>query len=203
MKIKYRLYFSSLICASLLSCLATGAETKGNDGKLSSPFSEKLAGFDGNEEREAAFLALMTKHHRDGIKMGELVPERAKSEKLKEMVRKSDAQQKKEIEQMTTWLKQWHQKAPDEYKKPEEAEKKMDKDIAELKEVMGEEFDKLFTEKFARHHVGSIEMSRLVLDKAEHDEVKELARKLIESQTKQRKELLEMHERKESKTEEN
>jgi uncharacterized protein (DUF305 family) len=128
--------------------------------------------------------------------MAELVPGRGKSEKLKDFASTSAADQKEEIAQMTKWLKQWHQKTPDEFKKPPDAIDQMQKDLMELKEVKGDAFDKLFAKKMAHHHLGAIEMSQLIVDHAKHGQVKALAKKIIETQRKERQELLDLQERK-------
>lgn len=93
---------------------------------------------------------------------------------------------------MTGWLKQWHNKAPDAHKMPAESMKMMQDHMSQLKSAQGEEFDKMFAKLMAHHHEGGISMARLAVEKAQHKEVKDMAKKMISSQTEEREQLLKM-----------
>lgn len=155
------------------------------------PMTAQIAPLSG-AKFEVGFLANMIHHHQSGVDMAKLAVERAQSDRLKEMARKMIADQQKEIDQMTGWLKEWHQQSPQDHKMPEESMAMMKKDMAELEGKKGEEFDKDFAKKMAHHHVGAIAMSKLVPEKTERKELRELAGKIAEMQAKERKELLEM-----------
>jgi uncharacterized protein (DUF305 family) len=66
----------------------------------------------------------------------------------------------------------------------------MERDMAALQAADGKEFDKLFASKMAHHHMGAIEMSKAAVEKAEHQEVKDLAKKIISTQSEEREKLL-------------
>ena len=193
----------ALLIAALAPSTGFAADKKKESAEHAShkdPMTEHISKLSG-AEFETAFLAMMIHHHEGGIKMAKLVPERSKSAELEKMAAKMIEDQQKEIAQMTPWLQQWHKQSPQDNKMPEESMKMMAKDMAELEAAKGEEFDKLFTKKMAHHHMGAIQMSRLAEDKAQHDEVKELAQKIIKMQTEERQKLLGMHEQKEGKAE--
>lgn len=158
---------------------------------MKDPMSAELAKMSGTEF-EAAYLAMMIQHHQDGVKMAAMVPGKAKSDKLKQMARKLAADQQKEIGQMTGWLKQWHSKLPDDHKMPAASMKMMKDDMKELNAAQGEEFDTKWAKSMAHHHEGAIGMAQLAVDKAEHKEVKDMAKKIISTQKEERQELLKM-----------
>jgi uncharacterized protein (DUF305 family) len=155
------------------------------------PMSAEIAKMSG-AEFEAAYLTMMIHHHQDGVKMAEMVPSKAKSDKLKQMAKKIAADQQKEIGQMTGWLKQWHTKSPGDHKMPAESMKMMKDHMSELNAAQGEEFDKKWAKLMAHHHEGAISMAQLAVDKAQHQEVKDMAKTIISSQKKERQELLKM-----------
>ena len=179
----------ALLVTAILPIAALAANESKSAGK--DPMSAELSKWNG-AEFEAAYLAMMIHHHQDGVKMAEMVPNKAKSDKLKQMGKKIVADQEKEIGQMTGWLKQWHNKAPDAHKMPAESMKMMQDHMSQLQNAQGEEFDKTFAKLMAQHHEGAISMAQLAEDKAQHKEVKDMAKKIISSQTEERQQLLKM-----------
>lgn len=174
----------TLTLSAFISSQAFAADMK-------DPMSTELAKMSG-ADFEAAYLAMMIHHHQDGVKMAEMVPNKAKSDKLKQMAKEIGADQQKEIGQMTGWLKQWHGKSPDDYKMPAESMKMMKDHMGELDAAQGEEFDKKWAKLMAHHHEGAIAMAQLATEKAPHKEVKDMAKKIISTQKKERQQLLKM-----------
>ena len=172
----------ALILSAFVSSYALAADTK-------DPMLAELGKMSG-AEFEAAYLAMMIQHHQDGVKMAEMVPGKAKSDKLNEMAKKIATDQQKEIGQMTGWLKQWHNKLPNDHKMPAESMKMMNDQMSELNAAQGDEFDKKWAKMMAMHHESAISMAQLAVDKAEHKEVKEMAKKIISTQKEERQELL-------------
>lgn len=70
---------------------------------------KKLQASEG-EEFDQAFLKAMTKHHRDGMAMAKLVPEKSKRTELVSAAKKMVSDQNREVEQMATWKKSWFAK---------------------------------------------------------------------------------------------
>lgn len=139
---------------------------------------------------EAAYLGMMILHHQAGAPMWALAREKTTTGEIKALEKKTTPKERREIQEMTNWLKEWHQKTPQDFKEPSESKAMMEKDMTELRAASGAEFDKLFAAKMARHHMGAIQMGNLGAEKAPHDEVKKSARLIVESQTKDRKQLL-------------
>lgn len=156
-------------------------------GPMASMIAEKTG-----PEFEAAFLAMMIHHHKGGEPMWQLAKSKSENETILALQKKTLTNEAKEIEQMTSWLKEWHKKTPDDFKEPEESKEMMAKDMNELAAVKGHEFDALFSKKMAHHHMMAIEMADMAAKKSEHAEVKEFAQKLAEMQSKDKEKLLEI-----------
>lgn len=177
-----------LTLASLAS-FAIAAENDKHAEHKKSPMAAMIADKSG-ADFEAPYLGMMIHHHKSGGPMWALARENATSDEIKALEKKTTPKEQKEIEEMTVWLKQWHNKSPEDFKVPEQSTQMMEKDMAELRAASGKEFDKLFGKKMAHHHMGAIEMAKLAEEKAQHAEVKSAASKIVESQQADRKKLL-------------
>lgn len=153
-----------------------------------SPMAAMIADKSG-PEFEAAFLAMMIHHHKGGAPMWNLAAQKSKNETILSLQKKTVPKEEKEIEQMRSWLKEWHNKTPEDFKEPEESKKMMEKDMAELQAASGKEFDALFAKKMAHHHMGAIEMADMAAQKAAHAEVKQLAQEISKAQSSDKERL--------------
>jgi uncharacterized protein (DUF305 family) len=56
---------------------------------------------------------------------------------------------------------------------------------ASLQNKSGDEFDKAFISEMIIHHQGAVDMAELALEDAKHQEIKDLARNIIDAQNKE------------------
>jgi len=180
----------TILCLAAVAISAVSSDKK-HEKMNRFPMAAMIAEKSG-ADFEAEFLALMIHHHMGGEPMWMLAREKSKNDSILAMEKKITPKEKKEVEQMTGWLKTWHGKTPQDFKEPEDSKKMMETDMAALKAAGEKEFDTLFAEKMAHHHMGAIEMGKLADNKAEHAEVKAFAKSLVEAQTKEREKLLEI-----------
>jgi uncharacterized protein (DUF305 family) len=94
--------------------------------------------------------------------------------------------QKKEKAQMTQWLQQWHSQKPGPMDMSDPSMKKSMGDLAKLKQVKGNEFDKLFAKSMSEHHAQGLATAKLAQQKAEHDQLKRLAGKMVKDQQEEK-----------------
>jgi len=132
---------------------------------------------------ESMFLKEMIHHHQSAIEMAELAMSNTKRAELNKMGGDIIAAQKAEIEQMTGWLKKDGESAGSMEQMP--GMEKMMKEMEGLKKAKDAEFDKMFLTMMSEHHKGAVEMSKLVADRTERAELKELASKIIKDQTRE------------------
>lgn len=174
-----------IVCLALTSSILPAEEMKGHD-----PMTMQLKERSG-AEFEKEYLQMMIEHHKGGVKMAQLVPQKTKRPELKELSGKIIAAQQEEIQKMTGWLKTWHQSEPNPAVEPEASKKMMQEHMAMLEKAEGDEFDKVFLEMMSMHHKGAMHMSRLVDEKTDRAELKEFAKKIDDDQSKEIKQMQE------------
>ncbi len=172
--------------AVLAALVALTAGLTAGAGAVASPAGQSLAA---KAPFDRAFIDAMVPHHRSAIEMVRVARRYGLSEPVLISVgRDIVASQNKEIGQMLTWRKRWYGSAkvdPDgamELGLSEHA-MGMDHDLGELRRAA--DVNKVFAQMMIPHHQGAIRMARLALKRAQHAEVKTLARAIITSQQRE------------------
>ena len=147
------------------------------------------------------FIDMMLGHHRQGIAMGRMAERKGSTPALRAFAKKTADEQEKELLELKKHRDHWYAGAPEMdhsqmmaqmHQKPGmsgHANMDMQGDIAKLQAATGKAFDRLFLEMMIPHHQMAIDMSKEAVTKAEHAEIKEMARLGI---IKQQKEIAEM-----------
>jgi uncharacterized protein (DUF305 family) len=155
----------------------------GREGKSQpDPMTASLRPLKG-KEFEVMFLKDMIHHHQSAVDMAELAISNTKRAELNKMGRDIISAQKAEIDQMTGWLKGYGESAGSMEQMP--GMEKMMNEMEDLKKAKDAEFDKMFLTMMIKHHKGAIMMSKLVSDRTDRAELKQLANKIIKDQTKE------------------
>lgn len=152
----------------------------GHAAMQSSPSAEK-APFD------LQFLDTMSAHHQMAIEMAQLAERQASHDELKQMAKKVIDDQQKEIAQMQEWKKQWYADKGDalNMKMPGMPESMKGMSMDKLHSASGEAFDAMFINSMSHHHQQAIKMAQGATSKAQHKEVKDLAKKIVDEQKKE------------------
>ena len=160
-----------------------------------------LAGCGGEDERsdtsatpmgaafDRAFIDAMVPHHESAIEMARAAKEAGLSQP--DLVKVADdilATQQQEIDRMKEWRGEWFGSSEIE---PEgaaalgmsESEMGMQHDADML--MNSGDVDMDFAQMMITHHQGAIEMAKLAEDRAEHDELKQLADDIVEAQERE------------------
>jgi uncharacterized protein (DUF305 family) len=142
---------------------------------------------DESQPYDLRFIDEMTIHHRMAIMSSEHMisdSERPELRKLADNIQKSQSEQ---IDQMQEWRQRWYPNTGPAYGVPAGM---MDAGMMErmmggsMQQVMGgSAADEMFLRMMIPHHEQAIEMSEQALDEAEHPEIKELAKKIIDEQS--------------------
>lgn len=142
------------------------------------------------------FLDTMSMHHTRGIQMAELAQENATHDELKQMAKKMIDEQQDDIKKMQAMKEQWYAGKGDAMNMQmpgmKESLKSHDKNMEKLKAAEGEQLDTMFVSMMSKHHTDGMKMTNNALKKAEHQEVKEMARKIADSQKKDNAEMAAM-----------
>lgn len=126
---------------------------------------------------DAMFIDSMIEHHQGAIGMAELALDQAEREELRTLAEAIIATQTAEIEQLQAWRSAWY---PD--LAPTGGMQMAMGDML-IREDASVPFDQRFMEAMISHHEGAIHMAELVLDQAEHEEIRTLAEAIIAAQT--------------------
>ena len=139
------------------------------------------------------FAMMMKHHHQDGIKMARYETENGKSEELKAMAKKMIDDMQKDIDSLNAFLKE-HDVAIRDTKFEQHMQAAMDTMMAGTKNAgLTGNVDHDFAVLMAVHHQGAIEMSKGELQHGQHARMKTMANKIIESNTKEKKQLEAWH----------
>ncbi|MBA2413902.1 MAG: DUF305 domain-containing protein [Burkholderiaceae bacterium] len=171
--------FSACIALSLLFAVGSAAraqhEKHGKDAMTQS--LEPLKG----KEFEVTFLKDMIHHHQSAVEMAKLIPVNTKRPELIKLGQQITSSQKGEIEQMTGWLKSWHNETPGSMDKVPGMDKMM-AEIKPLEKAQDAVFDRMFLQMMIPHHEGAVSMSELVEKRSERPELRKLAQKITKDQ---------------------
>ena len=145
------------------------------------------------------FIDMMIMHHEEGIEMSELAKTKAVSAKVKAFATKTAADQQKDTEELKMHRNHWYAGKPMMDHAMMESmmqsmhpgmSMNMEETRRQLRATTGAAFDRLFLDTMIHHHQMAIDMSKAAVTKAEHAEIKDMARKTI---TKQTAEIAEMN----------
>lgn len=133
------------------------------------------------------FLDTMIAHHQGAVDMSKPALEKAEHAELKEFARNIIADQEREITQMKQWREQWYAGKPQAMNMDMRGMKASMEgmDMNKLNAAMGKTYDMMFLEMMVPHHQGAVTMSEEALQRAEHAELKQLARQIIASQERE------------------
>ncbi|MDI6795805.1 MAG: DUF305 domain-containing protein [Desulfatibacillaceae bacterium] len=130
-------------------------------------------------DSELEFLVEMIPHHQEAVDSASIILKASKRKELRSFAREIMKVQAREIAMMKQWLDQWYPESEKQsaYKPMMRQLKGLPKDRAEI----------VFIEDMIEHHLAAVEMAREVLDKglARHDEVADLARQIVKTQTQE------------------
>jgi uncharacterized protein (DUF305 family) len=164
-----------IIAALALSPASAGAAPAAQSGDDVS----RLAALSG-EQFEMEFMNLMIQHHSMAVEMANDVVQRGQHQELKDTAQNIIRDQNREIEEMKGWLQQWYNA---QYQPGMMHDTQAAQDMSMMHGLSGDELDKMFLSSMRKHHLGAIEMAKLVPDRAVHDELKQMAQNVISSQS--------------------
>jgi uncharacterized protein (DUF305 family) len=145
----------------------------------------------GNVPFDLAFIDSMVPHHRSAISMAKAAQNAGLAQaELVEIAGDIVTSQQKEIDQMLDWREQWYGSRTVEPMNADtlamsDAEMGMmghgmEGDIAHANDV-----DAAFADAMIPHHQGAIAMAELVNERAQHQEIKDLAAAIISAQERE------------------
>lgn len=157
-------------------------------------FAQILAGLEG-EQLETTFLAAVIPHHQDAVEMAQLELKNGSSPDIRTHAENIIGNQQHQIDQFTTWLKEWYGLTPEEAvdQAPENAHEVMQtmqdhtqKVLKELAAVpSSEDFDVAFVREMIPHHHSGIAELLEIQSRAVHPQLRISAAEGITTQQAQ------------------
>ena len=127
---------------------------------------------------ERAFLEGMIPHHQEAVDTAkEVIARGGSTPEIKELAENIVVAQEREIALMKEWYQTWYG-VP--YTEDPEAYEPMMRDLSKLE---GAALDKVFLEDMIMHHMGALMMAKSVAQYIEHQEMTDLTRAILETQT--------------------
>ena len=115
-------------------------------------------------------------HHRGAVEMAQEALEKAERPELKQMAQAIIDAQNEEIAKMRAWREEWY---------PGEGISTgigMDMGAMVVPDDANVPYDVRWSEAMIEHHLGAVEMAKDALEKSSREEIKELARTIIQTQ---------------------
>jgi uncharacterized protein (DUF305 family) len=119
---------------------------------------------------DVKFMHDMIPHHNQAVQMAALVADRTNNQELNDVAGRIDASQVDEIEFMQSWLRERGETVPEPtahsamHTSHEMAGMASPEEMAELAELEGTDFDRLFLSLMIAHHEGAVTMVEELLD---------------------------------------
>ena len=138
-----------------------------------------------HNEADVAFASQMIPHHAQAVEMATLVHHTGNL-KVLALADRIDKAQAREIATMTTWLRARgvHVPASGDTTESDHSMPGMapHDDMNQLEQTKDAEFDRLWLSSMIRHHEGAIQMANTELGQGSDEEMKRLARQILETQ---------------------
>ena len=150
-----------------------------------------MGSFDEDRPFDLQFVDQMTMHHEGAIMSSEHMISDSKRPELRELAENIEESQSEQIDRMQEWRDGWYPDAEqtsgmpagmmDEMMGDGMMERMMGGSMQEM--MGGGATDEMFLRMMIPHHEMAVDMSEKALEEAEHPELKDLARKIIDEQT--------------------
>ncbi len=145
-----------------------------------------MGSFDKDNPFDLQFIDGMTMHHEGAIMSSKHMISDSKRPELRELAENIEESQSWQIDQMQEWRGEWYPDAGQTSGMPAGMMNGMMEGMmgGSMQEMMGgDATDEMFLRMMIPHHQMAVDMSEKALDEAEHPEVENLARKIIDEQT--------------------
>jgi uncharacterized protein (DUF305 family) len=202
-----RLVGAGFIAATLaLASCSTGSDSSTSSAEPSSTTPAPVDKV--HNAADVSFSQDMLVHHQGAIQMARMAEEQASTQQVKDLVKRIEAAQGPEIDEMTSWLKAWGEPVS-----PSNTTGNMDhssgskgsgsmgsgamgmmtnEQMNQLMGAQGASFDRMFLEMMTTHHQGAIEMAKIEQTDGSSPQAIALAKSIETSQTAEVAEMAQM-----------
>ncbi len=190
-KILLALSFISTLGLAVLSIPATAQMNMGdmNMGNMGDSGAKALAKLSG-KNYDIAWLSQMIEHHRGAVEMSKMCVKNCLDKDVKAAAQKIINAQDKEINQMTTWLKNWYKATPDPKQMAlmkADMKPMMDASMGGMQPMAGMAMpiDRSFLEGMIPHHQHAVAMGKDAIKRALRPELRKFGQTVVSDQSKE------------------
>jgi uncharacterized protein (DUF305 family) len=190
------------LVAVLAAAPTVGAALGGCGTNTTAPSSSSPAIPQDHNQADVAFAQNMIPHHAQAIAMSRLAAQQAVSPQVKDFAARIQAAQQPEIEQMSGWLRAWHDPVPAPNSPMGGIEQgdmgQMDHDVSgpmpgrmsgdqmqQLEQATGPAFDQMYLQMMITHHQGAITIAQTELRAGQNPGARQLAQRIINTQQRE------------------
>jgi uncharacterized protein (DUF305 family) len=190
-----------ILVAVLAAALTVGAALGGCGTNTPAPPASPAIPPDHNQA-DVAFAQNMIPHHAQAIAMSELAAQQAVSPQVKDFAARIQTAQQPEIEQLSGWLRAWHDPVPATNSPMRGMEQgdmgQMDHDASgpmpgmmsgdqmhQLEQATGPAFDQMYLQMMITHHQGAITIAQTELRAGQNPDARQLAQRIIDTQQRE------------------
>lgn len=138
-----------------------------------------------HDEDDVTFAQEMIPHHAQALRMVEMVERHGASDELADLAAQMETAQEREIGLMEAMLETWGEDLPDSGLMGHGMSGMDGEALERLEDVRPDDFDSMWALMMIQHHEDAIEMSEVELDEGVNPEAHQLARDIIEAQTRE------------------
>ena len=138
-----------------------------------------------HDEDDVTFAQEMIPHHAQALRMVEMVERHGASDELADLAAQMETAQEREIGLMEQMLETWGEDLPDSGLMGHGMSGMDGEALERLENVRPDDFDSMWALMMIEHHEDAIEMSEVELDAGVNPEAHQLARDIIEAQTRE------------------
>ena len=160
----------------LVSALALGAFSIYDSNRTIENSGEEF------NRNDVMFMNMMIVHHDQAIEMAELAENRTENENIIELSNNISNAQREENRQMAEWMKKLGYSSSNHHPVAGMAS---EREMQQLRNSNGSEFNQLFAELMITHHEGGIAMAQNFRQNGQNQELKQMQQQMIDTQTEE------------------
>jgi uncharacterized protein (DUF305 family) len=192
-KLRFSLALTGVLAATFALSACSSNGSMGSMGHSSStPNSSSSPASDDFNDADVSFASEMVVHHQQAIGMADmLLSKDGVDDQVASLANRIKAAQQPEIDTMNGWLDSWSEStgAMEDHDMGDMNGSMSHDDMNALMNATAIEANRLFLTQMTTHHEGAIEMSKEEISSGQNTDAIELARKIVDDQTGEIKEM--------------
>jgi len=179
---KTRMSPAAGVMLAVLLAVTGCAGTAGDDDDMPGTDHSSGAAVDANED-DIEFAQTMIAHHQQAIAASEIVAEKEDVDaSVTELADRITVAYETDIDQLETWLEEWHAEADDDVEADDAEGMITDADLDSLRNASGADAGSLYLEQMIADHEGAIDIAEEHIEEGKNPGAIDLSKKIVATQ---------------------